>query len=388
MKKYSIIFSLVSIAIILCLGFNRFLHILPKELAVIPPTVKDSLSFSFSKIDAFNSQCENKIKQTEPLYKFLTRFKSNIKAHVFGVSPDRKNVVVGRNNRFFFAQTDLILFNGSFYFNQQEKETFKEIWECRKRYFDAKKIPFQCIIAPCGLNVYNEDLPLNIVPRKENSIVSIMKFMGPKLKNHFIYPINQLKSAKNKEQMYFRYDNHWSDQAGMLAVNEFYKRLNLYDLKINPLTRSAFQKKPRKRKGGVLADYYSKTDLVDFEVKNKYLNSVAEKVDYPTQFKSPEGFPYPDQFLYYYKNPRVKTGKKILIIRDSFGFAMYPILYEDFSETLIIWDSWQYKLNPDIVEDFKPDVVLFVVYEPHIKHILEEKNFQGEEKKLKGKGIR
>ena len=83
-----------------------------------------------------------------------------------------------------------------------------------------------------------------------------------------------------------------------------------------------------------------------------------------------EGFAYPES---HETVNEIKDSNlpKIVVISDSFGGIMFPFLSESFSKTVKIFDSWQYKLNEEVIKNEKPDVVLLIVWEPHLRSILD-----------------
>lgn len=89
----------------------------------------------------------------------------------------------------------------------------------------------------------------------------------------------------------------------------------------------------------------------------------------------PKEFPYKDEYEII-KQTNLTDGKKILVIRDSFASFTIPFLSANFKESVYIFDSWQYKFHQNIIENENPDIVLLLIFEPHIHHILENLSFE------------
>ena len=57
-------------------------------------------------------------------------------------------------------------------------------------------------------------------------------------------------------------------------------------------------------------------------------------------FKYFKDWAYPSEFEKRYTNKKIKSGLKILFIRDSFAEQLIPFVSEVFKESLFIFDSW------------------------------------------------
>ena len=89
-------------------------------------------------------------------------------------------------------------------------------------------------------------------------------------------------------------------------------------------------------------------------------------------FKSIKGFPYPWSYEVRYTNKKIKSGLKILFIRDSFGDQLIPFVREVFKESVFIFDAWRYQLNKPIIEIVKPDIVVYLGLETHLEGMLKK----------------
>jgi hypothetical protein len=58
-----------------------------------------------------------------------------------------------------------------------------------------------------------------------------------------------------------------------------------------------------------------------------------------------------------------------VVIRDSFGGYLIPYLSSWFRESVFLFDNWEYRANDTIIQQEKPDIVLLMVYEPHLRKI-------------------
>ena len=71
-----------------------------------------------------------------------------------------------------------------------------------------------------------------------------------------------------------------------------------------------------------------------------------------------------------------KNKKKLLIISDSFGDFLFPLISENFTKTVKIFDNWEYKLNEKIVEIEKPNVVILLILESNLHYLINDKQLK------------
>jgi hypothetical protein len=70
-----------------------------------------------------------------------------------------------------------------------------------------------------------------------------------------------------------------------------------------------------------------------------------------------------------------------MMVNDSFGEYLYPLLSEHFSYSLFLFDCWEYKLHVDKLEEEKPDVFIICMVESLIPNLLENLNREENKKK-------
>jgi hypothetical protein len=96
---------------------------------------------------------------------------------------------------------------------------------------------------------------------------------------------------------------------------------------------------------------------------------IKKAIQLPEKYKSPERFPYP---WAYERRFEVKndTLPRLMMVNDSFGEYLYPLLAEHFSYSLFLFDNWEFNLYPTRVIDEKPSIFIICFYESLLSNLL------------------
>lgn len=268
-------------------------------------------------------------------------------------------VLIGKRGFFFEERVPLS--------NKREADTIRALKEFKKRYSN-KKTYF--LLAPNSFNILKDNLPLFSVDQDQNKDMN--KFFGD-IKGINIKPIDvreDFKKYKNKEELYYRTDHHWTSTGAMTAYKRLANVMNLscpeykpYVVKTDFLgtltSRSGFSPKkcdnivtflPKENK---CANYL----IFDGETKektNKYYNiKNLKKKDAYTYFGG-ENKP-----LYTIESP-VQNGKTLLLIKDSYANSIIPFLADKFSKILVIDPRYYFDNIDDLIEAEGVEEILFL----------------------------
>lgn len=190
-----------------------------------------------------------------------------------------------------------------------------------------------------------------------------------------VNPYSILKQHK-KEYLYFRTDHHWTQLGAYYAYTEYCKSAGL-----TPFNLEDFE---TKRIDNFLGTYYAaaKEDKQKFKNDPDYVeyrpvggdltasiyikSSLKEKWDLSTYCDSAKGsnaygvFLYGDYPLTIIKNPKITTGKKAVVIKESYGNVFAPMLTQNYSELYVI-DIRYFKNNlKEFVEEHQINDVVFI----------------------------
>ena len=287
-----------------------------------------------------------------------------------GISPNRNDVLIGTNGHFFMAQKDQKVFIGKYDYTTERLDSMISIWEIREEYLKSKNIPFYWLVAPNKHHVYPEYLPIGYREKNRNRTLALEERFNKRFPSKLIYPLDVMLEHREKQDAYFKQDNHWSNKGAFIAYEELMKTLKKDFPALKMLKYQSVQWKQVNKDNGNLLNFLGKEgQLSELVYVPEFPHSAAVEVQ-KFELKPSEGFPYSWDYEIRYKNENALNKKKVLIIRDSFGGFIMPFLNETFSETLYIFDGWKYGVNKEIIDLFQPDIILFLTLETHTDNIL------------------
>ncbi len=327
-------------------------------------------------LDPFPNEYEKYYNDNFRIRSLMIKYYNLINLTLFKKSPVPDKVIIGNDGWLFMANDEIDCYSGKHRFDQSELEAFKMELEYRKKYINERKGSFYFIIVPEKATIYPEKVPSRIFRyTKQSWGEQLIDYLN---KNSIVNTINfydVLKNNKKEELIYYKLDNHWNHLGAFIACNEILQHLKKENgnlISTLPITNFNV-KKIHKNTGNIISMLSNMGNFTDddFEIvpKKGFKATDAPKSNYVPD----KDFPYP----WDYENVKAIKGSdkpKILIITDSFGGYLYPYISEEFSRSVKIWDSWQYKLNEDILNKEKPDIVLLMVYEPHLRNILKNQS--------------
>lgn len=323
--------------------------------------------FNINKLDKFPSEfdayLEDNFTFRAPFLDAYHELKFRMR-----VSPNKNDVIVGKNGHFFIAQKDQEILMGKHPFTPGQLDSIAAIWKVREAYLNSKGINYYWVVAPNKHHVFPEFLPLANREKTQNRTLVLQNDFDKHFPGKLIYPLNAL--LKDKQNTYFKQDNHWTNKGAFIAFEELINVMKEDDPSLQELPLVDLQWKKEENTSGNLLGFLGKEgELSEEFYKAVFPNSVAKEVGI-FSFKSPEGFPYPWDYEHHFMNQKAPNKKKVLVIRDSFGEYIIPFFNETFSETLFIFDAWKYGVNKEIIEAFKPDIVVFLTLEIHTDNLL------------------
>lgn len=326
-------------------------------------------SIHLNQLDKFPSEFDAYLNDN---YTFRVPFMNSYHELKFRmrVSPNINDVIIGTGGHFFVAKKDQKVYRGKYAFTRAKMDALMNIWEIRNRYLSAEGISFYWLAAPNKHHVFPEHLPLGYKERTRNRTLVLQERFNSRFPSKFIYPLDALLHHEDKPDTYYKQDNHWTDKGAFIAFLELMKVMKKDDPSLKTVKNEDIQWKKEKNKDGNLLNFLGKEgELSEMIYVAEFPHSSAKEVE-KFHFKPPEGFPYPWDYEFHFKNEKALNKKKVLVIRDSFGQFIMPFFNETFSETLFIFDAWKYGVNKEIIERFQPDIIVFLTFEIHTDNVL------------------
>lgn len=327
--------------------------------------------FDITSLDAYPEKYEKYYNDNFSMRNILTKYYNFLCVEAFKKSPYPDKVVIGKEGWLFPSGNQIESYKGINRLTTKELEAFRLELEFRKKYLNQRGCKLYFVIAPDKTNIYSDKIPNTIFRyTKQSWGEQLIEYLN----NYSDFkPINiyeTLRANKKKELLYYKLDHHWNPigayYASNVVLNWIHKDFS--DVSTNSLNEYNITKIKTKTGNlinmlGYTGQYYDYT----FNLNPKY---GYKAVNVPNVgYKVIEGFAYP--WEYEHCKEIIGSNKpKILIIADSYGDLLFPILAEHFSRTVKIFDSWQYRLNEDVVNGEKPDIVLLVALESNMKAML------------------
>jgi hypothetical protein len=328
--------------------------------------------FDIKLLDPFPEKYDKYYNDHFTLRSTLVKYYNLLNLQVFKKSPLPGKVILGKEGWLYLAGYEMDTYRGLHRFTDQELEAFRLELEYRKDYLEKHGCKFCFFVAPVKADIYNEYLPSGVYRFNNQS-------WGEQLNEYLnkyskVKPIDLYKvfrQKKGNELLYRKLDNHWTEIGAYYAVCEVIRNCQpaFPELKVPELDNFIIRE-IKVNTGNIVQMLANTLDYNDikYELKPKDGFKAVEIVKADNPDSNNFGFP-----LEYKRIREIKDGKKpkILIISDSFGIIIYPVISEYFGKTIKIFDAWQYKLNEDIVADEKPDIVLLMILESNLRNMLQ-----------------
>lgn len=273
-----------------------------------------------------------------------------------GVSPT-KNVIIGKNGWLHFGdENEIKSYRKTKPFNAAQIAKWR--WKMRliKGYLEKRGVKLVFLIAPNKSSIYPEQMPDNInVVGKTGCFDQLLK-VASELGIEFVDPRNDLIERKKSDEVYFRTDTHWNDLGAFVSYDLLMKSLGNRFPGLSPIPESSLGFSAVGRRGGDLFNMLGlPADNVVDMAKTANLGEILSRLknvraaDLPKKWDSP------------WDLDTGNAGPRALILRDSFGNALLPLLAMHFSHIASRLDhGW---FSSEIVEKEKPDVVIYEITE-------------------------
>lgn len=304
------------------------------------------------------SETENRSLEQFPKLNFTTltngKFETRFDRYVADQFPAR-NAWVGlkstadilggktENNNIFLAKDGYLIQN----MTMPDDEAYQEKIDTIKKFKEAHPdLAFSALVAPTALSVLEDHLPANAVHGDEEALFERVKTDISETGIKFIDVRDELKAAKEEEQIYYRTDHHWTSAGAYEAYKVLAKDLGLkgkdtkYEAK---LVSDTF-------KGTLNASSAFRTSETD----PLYVYLPKEEKPYSVfyvfegrrtaTFYEVENLNVRDHYTIFFNgnHPEIKieTGaeeeKSLLVIKDSYANCFVPFLAPDYKKIVMV----------------------------------------------------
>lgn len=336
-----------------------------RALAIMP-------DFNPANLDPFPSGFDSWFTDHFPLRNRFTQLYSYIQIKWFGISPLPEKCMEGKEGWLYIMNEEYNTYAGSDMLSNATIEKYVLRVKARDKWLKSKGCRYYYVVAPVKYSVYPEFVPTflqrNPSLRRTDQILNALNEAG-------IATIDLRKSllegkTKGDLPVFRKLDNHWNGVGGYYATSSLVERIGVDFPQILPvLPLDSFDIKREYQPNGNIASMMTMRDQYNDSTYTFTCKTRKPVKDVSRHFPVTPGFPYPWEF----EREWVCKGRpevKCLIITDSFGGKLRPVLPNYFSNTIHIFDSWCYGLNRNIVEKELPDVFIQMQLECKLENLL------------------
>lgn len=379
MKENLRLYQLFAVILFGCLlvlpMLQLIFHILPdKQVTGENRALAEMPSLHFARLDDFPIQYDCYVNDHFPCRTLFlnTYFDYSLLNHQSPIP----SVIIGKDDFLFCGKEEQELYEGTLDFTDEQMTAAIDQLITRHDSLIRMGIPFYVFFAPTSLEIYPEYLPKYIQRAQQTATERFCELLHQRAPQiPAIYLKSTLLSHKADQLLYYKNDNHWNAMGGYYGASQIFRTLS-QDFQNLPCSLDGqFAFTPTMHEGGNLLDWLSSSKLAQKHIPDKDFTTtftgqqgVEINEDHQKKYQPTPGFAYPWEYERRFHTNRA-DHPKVIIIRDSYTNALIPYLSPYFRESLFIFDAWQYQANWDIIQQEKPDLVLLVIYEPHIRNL-------------------
>ena len=334
-------------------------------------TMAEMPKLNFAQLDEFPHKFDKYVNDHFPFrstflnFTFLYSIKNNISP-----IPD---VIIGKDDFLFCGTYERKLYEGTMDFSEEKMlEIVHELADRQERLL-RDSIRFYVVLAPSAFEVYPEYLPDYMLRTEKTATDRFCRMMAEKAPQvTCLYLKDKMLKHKKEGRLYLKNDNHWNFLGSEYAAEDILSLMAGDYPQLPQKIRQKFTLEPYIRHEGNLNDMLMLNMALDrfsqdTEYHVHYVDSARYDVheNFNRKHKPIPDFSYPWDYERRFTTNRSQQPK-IVVIRDSFGGYLIPFLSPWFRESVFLFDNWEYGANDAIIQQEKPDIVLLIIYEPHL----------------------
>ncbi|MBQ7840918.1 MAG: hypothetical protein IJ390_10630 [Lachnospiraceae bacterium] len=306
----------------------------------------------------YAASAENYFNSNVPFRSQLISLNSLMDVKLFREKSINDKVVIGDNNWLFYsAESDIEDYKGTNLFTQEQLEVIADNLLTSKTYLDNREIEFVVFLAPNKETIYGEEnLPSYYKKGELTRAQQLVQYLEENTDVRIVYPEEEMKAYKDDYSLYWHYDTHWNAAGGYIGGSALLKELGI---EMPPAEEMTFT--PDDFSGYDLArmmnleEYYEKNmpAEINYIVTGYNGNNLqAVSIDDATAL------------VYHSDSP---NGKKLFMVRDSFGGGMAGVLASNFSDSYMA--HWNGFFNQAQIDEQDPDVFVLELVERRLDYL-------------------
>jgi hypothetical protein len=353
-----------------------------RALAPLPAWPRD-----FSQWSAFPAAFREYFKDHFGFRNTLIRINAEIKYRAFGVSTNPRVVIGKAGWLFFFYDTDKELagFRGEIPFTQDELNHWQRVLEERQAWLAQRGIPYLLIIPPDKQTIYpdklRDTLHRGAGPTRLDQLIA---HLAAHSTVRIVDMRQQLLTARHdfEQRLYHKTDSHWNDYGAYVGYRAILEAIAqaMPNKRVQPQPMSAFEPSIRREGGDLVGMLGLKGSIEEDRLQlggrvpavatsgwmqrritdGETFTLSAIEPRGPTERLVPKGSGgtrYGEQILAGRNDPSLPS---IVMIRDSFGNALLPMLAEHFRRGVYCSSD---NFESGVIDAEHPDVVATEIVE-------------------------
>ncbi len=341
------------------------------------PMAGQVLSFSKATDVTSEKRTLTQFPTVEKLYEKPTEFTSNVSSylndHFAGrgftikyynkfkrkIDEGNQQVLVGQNDWLFLNfSTSWSNFVGREALSFEEVRKWNQTLQSFRRISESHDIFFLATYAPNKNQIYPEFAPKRFGQKSESRLVTDLDWdlkLDP-----------ALLSGKSFAPMFYKTDTHWTRSAAYLAYREITDAFIRNGLDVYQLDKRNLSKVERTDFQGDLVAMIDASSTGIAESITEFSAPAISPKPKLTVIKSESGDPSFNSQIYE-RSP--KNGNSIVIIGDSFSYALLPYFNHSFDRVIFIHNEiGEFKFESALKYD--PDAILFIPVERYASLLL------------------
>ena len=291
----------------------------------------------------------------------LIRWHNLLKFRAFGESPVPA-VIVGRQGWLFYATPedglDIRNFSGRWPHQPSEVESWLDHQDARAREYAKAGARYLIAVVPDKQSIYPDLVPARFGPHAPGVLAEFVQRAAshPLLTVVDLTPV--LQPERDRAQLYYKGDAHWNGQGAFLGAQAITDRLRQTLPGVGVLRQEDYVVRTAPAERGDL-------------VRMLALGITVDDLSYTYERRTPGARQLRnDDFHKLWEQPGTGMPKAV-IVSDSFGIAVAPILADAFSRTYFYIESLGGGWDPNLVPRERPDVVILVTVERYLPKLTE-----------------
>jgi hypothetical protein len=278
---------------------------------------------------------------------------ADFKVKVFNSSTHPDRVQIGKDKWLFYNNFKSNIFNSYSRKNLLPQDSvlfISNTWAKNKTRFNREGRKYAIGFWPNKHTIYPEFLPSSMRSQIRDTLSRADQLVqyseATNTQPKFTDVRHSMFEAKQRHQIYHKFDTHWNDYGAFIAYRDFFEK-NFENLGIKPFAEEDFDITWETYRGGDLIPMLGvRNNGYYVEQRPRF----TPKDDVPTfEFLPIDGYP---RLTVITRNNEVDNELKAMVFRDSYTNALIQFISLHFREVYYIWgphEEYIQRVNPDTI---------------------------------------